>query len=213
MHHVLGGTKVWLHNKLYANIKNGQYTFFLLKRFLLGLQYVTHMDAQFEIKLPRFSYDGKKRDFTFQKFVSLHKFQHNIFNGLMEYGYSGVDDNFKVRMLMNGKNTNALDTCKASILDNPKMQGEFEITERHFIDFITMNPSLQKNATAKSSFMTTSEGGRGGEGGIERGSGMPSESDVQATMRDIKKNNSVDLNGVMSPQRSTRRRPRIINKL
>ena len=45
----------------------------------------------------------------------------------MEYGYSGVDDNFKIRMLVNFINANTLDTCKAAILASQDMQGEFDI--------------------------------------------------------------------------------------
>ena len=59
--------------KLPAEIKNGRYAFFLLKNFLIAFQYVTNMDAQLELKLHIFSYDGYKIGFTFQKFVNFHK--------------------------------------------------------------------------------------------------------------------------------------------
>ena len=56
---------------------------------------------------------------TFQKYLTLHKGQHIIADGLMEYVYSGVDENSKVRVIMNSINTNALNACNAAILDIP----------------------------------------------------------------------------------------------
>ena len=88
-------------------------------------------------------------------------------------------------MLTNGLNTNALNTCKASILDISNMQGDFDIVERHFLDFIAMNPSLQKNDTDKLSSSNRSSGGRGGGRGSDRVSSMPAESDVQVAMNAI----------------------------
>ena len=156
--------------------------FILLKNFLLGPQYVTNMASQRELKLRSFSYDWEKRDFTFQKFVNLHKGQHIIADGLMGYGYSGVDDTSKVIIIMSGINTNALNACKASILAIPEIKGEFDITTRNFIDFISMSRSLQNNATAKVSSVTRIRGGSRSD----RGSGMNPESDAQATMDAIK---------------------------
>ena len=104
----------------------------------------------------------------------------------MEYGYSVVDDNSKVPMLINGINTNATDAYKADILASPEMQGDFDIYVRHFLDFIAMNLSLQKNATAKVSSVTISGVGRGGGHGSERGYDIPSKSNVKAAMGAIK---------------------------
>ena len=91
---------------------------------------------------------------TFQKYLTLHKGQHIIDDGLMEYGYSGVDENSKVRVIMNSINTNALNACNAAILYSPYMQEEFDIAARHLIYFIDMTPSLQNNDTTKVSSQT-----------------------------------------------------------
>ena len=105
----------------------------------------------------------------------------------MEYGYSVVDDNSKVPMLINGINTNATDAYKADILASPEMQGDFDIYVRHFLDFIAMNLSLQKNATAKVSSVTRSGGGRGGGSVSDCENGMPTESYFQIAMGAIRK--------------------------
>ena len=118
--------------------------------------------------------------------MNFHKGQHIIADEFMEYGYSRVDDNSKVRMIMNGINTNSLIAYKADILYSPEMQGGFEISSRHFIDFIAMTPFRQNNATAKVSYATRSGGERGGGRGSDRGLDMTVESDVQASMGSIK---------------------------
>ena len=104
--------------------------FFLLTILFPGTYYVTHMATQLDLKMCSFYYNGERRGFPFQKLVNLHKGQHIIADGLMEYGYSGIDDNSKLCMLMNGINTNALDDCKASILAIPEMQGDFDIADK-----------------------------------------------------------------------------------
>ena len=96
---------------------------FIFKNFLLGSHYVPYIDAQLDLKVCSFSYDGYKKGFTFQKFLNLHKFQHIIADGLMKYGYSGVYDNSKVRIRINGINTTALNACKSAILSIPDIQG------------------------------------------------------------------------------------------
>ena len=144
------------------------------------------MAAQLYIKLCSLSYDGEGRGFSFQKFVNFHKGQHIISGGLMEYQYSGVDENSMVCMLMNGINTNAPDAYKEAILVSLEMQGGFDIAARNIFGFIAITPSIQKNSTAKLSSVIRSGLGRGGGRGSDRGSVMNSESDVQAAMVTIK---------------------------
>ena len=108
-----------------------------------------------------------------------------IYDGLMEYGYSEVDDSTKVRMLMNGINTNALSDCKAAILARPDIQGDFDISARNFLDFIAMTTSLQNNSTAKLASMARCGGGRRGGSGSDCGSRIAVNSCVQSPMTTI----------------------------
>ena len=61
--------------------------------------------------------------------------------------------------------------------------------------------------------MNRSSDGRVGGRGSDRVSVMPAESDVQASTSAIKKNTSVNLNGVMYPRRSTIRCPSTTNNI
>ena len=89
-------------------------------------------------------------------------------------------------MLMNGINTNTIYAFKADILDISEMQGGFDIVASHFLDFIAMTPSIEKNTTTKVSFVTRGGGGRRCGLGNDCRSGMPSEFDVQYAMHTIK---------------------------
>ena len=155
-YHVFGGTTVRVHTKPSTKTKTRQYEFFLLNNFLLGSQFLTCMVTQLELNMHSFSYDGESKGFTLQKIMNLHKEQHIISYGLMEYGYSGVDNNSRVRMIINGINANALDAFKAAILAIPYMQGYFDILESYLLDFFDITPNLQKNATSKESSKTRS---------------------------------------------------------
>ena len=45
LHHIFGGTTVWVHVKLSTKVDNSQYALFLLKKLFLCPQYVTKMSA------------------------------------------------------------------------------------------------------------------------------------------------------------------------
>jgi hypothetical protein len=51
--------------------------------------------------------------------VRIHTEQHAVLNGLNDYGYSGIDDISKVRILMKRIKTTELDVCKAQIMPKP----------------------------------------------------------------------------------------------
>ena len=44
-----------------------------------------------EKKLAMTTYTGERRRWTFEKYVTLHKDQHGILEGLTEHGYAGID--------------------------------------------------------------------------------------------------------------------------
>ena len=173
LNHLFGVTTVGVHTKPSYKSKNGRYASCILNNSLLGPNYVTHMAVQLELKLCRFSYGGDRIEFFLQKFVNLHKGQHMIADGFMDYAYSGVDENSKLYMLMQGINTNALNTCKSANMASPEMQGDFDIAMRQFLDFIAITPSIQNNATTKVSFVTKRGGGMVSGQGSDQGSDMP----------------------------------------
>jgi hypothetical protein len=59
-----------------------------------------------------------------------------VLNGLTDYGYSGIDNGTKVRKLMAGINTDALDTVKAAVLASPALHTNYPDVVTLYGDFI-----------------------------------------------------------------------------
>ena len=57
------------------------------------------MSSRAENTLSTTTYNGEKRRWTFEKYVTVHKDQHTILNGLTEYGYAGIVERTIVRKL------------------------------------------------------------------------------------------------------------------
>ena len=62
-----------------------------------------------EKKLDQCTNTGEKRNWTFEKYNTLHKEQHNILESLMEHMYTGNDQISKVRYLSDGIKTTGLE--------------------------------------------------------------------------------------------------------
>jgi hypothetical protein len=68
--------------------------------------------------------------------VQIHAEQHAVLNGLTDYGYSGIDNSTKVRNLMTGIKTDALDTLKAAVLASPALRKNYSDVVTLYGDFI-----------------------------------------------------------------------------
>ena len=58
----------------------------------LGPNNVDNMASLAEKKLAMMTYTGEHRCWTFKKYITLHKDQHSILEGLTEHGYVGIDE-------------------------------------------------------------------------------------------------------------------------
>jgi hypothetical protein len=106
----------WTYVKPAQCTNDGRRDFLLLWDHFLGPNNVDNMDSEAEAKLGSVSYTGERKKWTWEKFLHIHAEQHAVLNGLTDYGYSGIDNGTNVRKLMEGINTDALDTVKASVL-------------------------------------------------------------------------------------------------
>ena len=62
------------------------------RTIILGLTTFGNMTATAEQKLTNATYRGEGRHWDFERYVTLHKEQHTILEGLKEYGYAGMDE-------------------------------------------------------------------------------------------------------------------------
>jgi hypothetical protein len=97
--------------------------------------------------------------------VRIHTEHHAVFNGLKEYGHSGIDGSSKVRILMKGIKTTELDICKANIMTNPEMHDNFEAMVELYSTFIKQtkvdNPQIN---VSEVNYSKNKEGGNNSSG-------------------------------------------------
>jgi hypothetical protein len=72
------------------------------------------------------SYNGEGCHWNFEKYDTSQKKPHQILEGLVHYGYSGIDARAKVCHLMDGIKTSVLDVPTGQILSNPVLCSDFD---------------------------------------------------------------------------------------
>ena len=78
----------------------------------LGPNNVGNMASEAETILQGTLYNGEKKRFTWETYVRIHTEQHSVLDGLMDHGYSGIDDSSKVRLLLAGIKTTDFDVIR-----------------------------------------------------------------------------------------------------
>lgn len=116
--------------------RDGRRAFYGLYNHYLGPNNVNLAAGAAETKLRTSHYDGEKRRWNFESYVTMQKEQHEILQDLMEYGYAGIDEGTKVRYLSDGIKTTELDVCKAQILASPALQQNFDECVTLYKDFL-----------------------------------------------------------------------------
>ena len=92
-----------------------------LKGHYLGANNIDTLSSTVEHKLKMMMYKGEMHHWNFEKFTKVHVNQHAILDGLVEHGYSGINERSKVHHLMEGIKTNKLDAVKTQILSSPPL--------------------------------------------------------------------------------------------
>ena len=126
----------WTYLKPARKTRNGRMAFRTVYDHYLGPNNVDHMANIAERRLRDVSYMGEKRNWTFEKFVMVHKEQHHVLISLEEHGYKGIDERSKVRHLIDGIKTPKLDTIKATILSSSEYRNSFDRCVTLYKDFI-----------------------------------------------------------------------------
>ena len=115
LHASCGKSSWWAHVKKIKG-KNGRQVWRIL--LLLGGDRITTTGSAIVTKLQTFTYDDDKKNFNFDKYVTLHVEQHNLHADLTEYVVSALDESMKILWFQNGIKCPALDAVKASINAN-----------------------------------------------------------------------------------------------
>ena len=133
----------WTYVKPFQRARDGRGAFLALRDHYLGPNNVDNMASLAEKKLAmttytgeRRTYTGERRRWTFEKYVTLHKDQHSILEGLTEHGYAGIDKRSKVRYLLDGIKTDDLNVIKGQILASAALRNDFDACVTLFRDYL-----------------------------------------------------------------------------
>lgn len=139
----------WTYIKPSRGTRNGRAAFLDWKNHFLGPNNVDNQAAKAEATLANLSYTGERRNWNWEKYVSSHKDQHSILQGLTTHGYAGIDDRSKVRRLMEGIKTTELDVVKTQIMSSATLRSDFDACCNLFQDFIIQRkPTVNRQISA-----------------------------------------------------------------
>ena len=108
------------YDKPFLRSHNGWATYVTFHNHYLGPNNVDNMAALLDQKLNSTTYKGEGHRWDF-----VHQEQHTILEGLVAHGYAGIDKQSKMHYLMNGIETNMLDSIKTQILSDLDLQNDF----------------------------------------------------------------------------------------
>ena len=138
----------WTYMRSAMRTRDGRKAFKNLKDHYLGKNNVDHLASQAERKLQHTSYTNEGRRWNFEKYVRVHVEQHQILTELKDHGYSGIDERSKVRYLLEGINTTALDTVKTQILSSADLRNDFGAAVNLFQDFLKQTKTTKDPRTS-----------------------------------------------------------------
>lgn len=157
----------WTHVKPAQRHRDGRMAFRRLWDHYLGPNNVDNMANAAETRLENVTYSAERKRWNFEKYVKAHLDQHQILEGLVKYGYAGVDERSKVRHLMNGIKTDKLDSVKTQILSDAALRGDFNRCVTLYKDFIKQTIGKAPDEVNISG-LGTKGGGGGGQGGARQ---------------------------------------------
>jgi hypothetical protein len=136
MKNISGINPCYIYIKGVDKANDERESFSLVFDHYLGANNVGNLATAVEDRLQSTRYSGDKRNFDFEKYVRTHTEQHFVLNGLMEHGYSGIDEISKVRLLLAGITTSNFDVVKSHVLASPALKLSFEKSVELYKDFI-----------------------------------------------------------------------------
>ena len=146
LYKIIGSKPDWVHAKQTKTTKNGRLAFFLIKKMVMGEQYISRQVSALEIRINGLTYTGETRQHDMTKYVQQHTECHVNAEDLKGEGWPGFDDGSKVRLFLAGMKSTALDAPKANVICQPDLMQDFNGCARLFMDFISATPSIQYSA-------------------------------------------------------------------
>ncbi len=159
LHACWGKSSWWTHVKKVKS-KNGRQVWRILHAALLGGDRITATSRAIVTKLQSFKYEGDRKNFNFDKYVTLHVEQHNQHSDLTEYSVKALDESLKIYWFQDGIKCTTLDAVKAAINTNKEKYSKFDSVKDTYVDFKrTMSPTLDPRTRQVAAVSTGRDGG------------------------------------------------------
>jgi hypothetical protein len=174
------------------------------------------MAGEAENVLKTAKYDGKKRQWTFEKYALTHLRQHLILEALMAHGYVGIDPGSKVHFLVAGIRCSTLDAVKTRICSDESLRSDFARCVTLFKDFVKQNAQTT-NAQLGIAALNVNDGGGGKSKGedhwytMEKWRALPE--DEQATIRKTRSDRKKKSGGKTPPKGGPKTNRKAVQKL
>ena len=127
----------WEYAKQGQRARDGRKAFMAMYDHYLGPNNANAQANEAEKELHNAAYTGEKRRWNFERYISHHLSQHNILARLKDEGlHPGLNERSKVRLLIDGIKTDALDSVTSAIMISPDLMNDFARTSRLYLDFI-----------------------------------------------------------------------------
>jgi hypothetical protein len=158
------------YSKKYANQQNGRQAWCTLHDHFFGGDKVNTMVADVRLTLKALHYGGDWRNFTFDKYCTVHVDQHNHHAALAEYDVVPLEESMKIHYFEDGISDPLLATVKTTILVDHTRFENFDSVMRVYVNFKrAQKPEAPAQQVCNVSAFQGHGGGRQGHGGRGRG--------------------------------------------
>lgn len=165
--HITHGGPGWNWVSSYANAKNGRSAYMALKSHYLGSDFQKRVKSQADKIMDSTFYDGKARNFTFEKYCER---LNGAFTDMEQTGEPVVESR-KVRIFLNGITDETLASAKSTVLATDHLNATFTAAVNFISQFVEIRGSHSKS-TSMRQVSALNRGGSGGrDGGRDGGRG------------------------------------------
>ena len=155
----------WTYIMSHQRTRSGRGAFLALKAHYLGDNAVGNMAIGAETKLQNFRYQGEKRGWNFEKYVSSHVEQHQILENQERRGlHPGINERSKVQHLLKGIQSQEFETCRLSIMSKPELLTDFSGAVNLIKDYIAQKNLATDGTPNQRNVSAVGTGGGNGEG-------------------------------------------------
>ena len=125
--------------KPFKKSRDGRGAWLALWHNYLGPNNVDNMATRAERVLSTSVYHGQSSRYGIDQHILVHKAAHANLEGLMDYGYTGIDARSKVRYLLDSIKTVKLDAPKSQIMSSAELRSDFDGCATLFKDFVAQS--------------------------------------------------------------------------